>query len=331
MKNIIKLITIFLLIFSFSFVYVNAIWDSAILSQAEEELQNKAKNNLNTWLENKNNTINNNHLTNLNSWSWTFIKVSDDWSLWLKNVWLTIAISLKNLFYIIAWLYFLILVIKLIFTENSEEEIDKFKKWIIWISIWLLVMQVAFSFVVTLFDKTPWAWLAQSFVSNLIDPLTKLLETWASFLFIAIAIYAFFRMVSANWDEEKVKSWRMSIVYSIIWFIVVKISRLLVDRLYWKFNCWNNFIVFSNCTKKTDLEWWVKILSDIINWVNSFLWIIVLILIIYTWFQVIFGFNNEDSLNKAKKSIIYILIWMLLLFVNYLILTFFIIPESSII
>jgi hypothetical protein len=32
------------------------------------------------------------------------------------------------------------------------------------------------------------------------------IETGASFLFIAIAIYAFYRIISANGDEEKIKT-----------------------------------------------------------------------------------------------------------------------------
>jgi len=39
-----------------------------------------------------------------------------------------VARALKNIFFAIASIYFLIIVLRLLFTENSEEEFGKFKK-----------------------------------------------------------------------------------------------------------------------------------------------------------------------------------------------------------
>ena len=58
-----------------------------------------------------------------------------------------IADSLVIIFFIIAVPYFFIIVIKLIMNENSEEEATNFKKWIIWISIWLWLMKFAQAFL----------------------------------------------------------------------------------------------------------------------------------------------------------------------------------------
>ena len=174
-------------------------------------------------------------------------------------------------------------------------------------------------------------WLAERLIDGIVYPFIELLETGASFLFIAIAIYAFFRMVSASWDEEKVKWARMSIFYSIVWFLIVRLSRWIVDTLYWDINCGSWTLVFRNkCNIEEDLSDAVWILVWVINWINTFVWIISLILIIYAGYQVIFWANNEENLSKAKKSILYIALWIWLLVVNYLILTFFLLPESTI-
>jgi hypothetical protein len=42
------------------------------------------------------------------------------------------------------------------------------------------------------------------------------LETATSFFFVFIMIYAFYRMVTANGDDGKVKEGRMSILYALI-------------------------------------------------------------------------------------------------------------------
>jgi hypothetical protein len=40
--------------------------------------------------------------------------------------------------------------------------------------------------------------------------------TGASFLFIAIAIYAFYKLVTANGDDDAVSKGKMTIVYGIL-------------------------------------------------------------------------------------------------------------------
>ena len=254
---------------------------------------------------------------------------------WLYYSLVRIARDGKNLVFIIASLYFLILVLKLVFAGESEEEIWKFKKWIIWITIWLVVMQISYSFIVTLYDRWVWEWLAFNFTERIITPLIELLQTWASFLFIAIAIYAFYRIITANGDEEKIKTGKMSVLYAAIWFIIIKFAKTLVDSTYGVINCWWDSrwifqIIGNNCIDKGNLSGFVQSIVNIINWMNSLVWIIVVIMIIYAGFTVIFSAGDEEKMKKAKMSIVYIAIWLFLLFANYLILTFFILPETTI-
>ncbi len=293
--------------------------------------------NLNTWNPSNENSINNDFLDDIKEDNDSFFGGDIKWEIWIKNLLDNIGKSLKNIFFSIAWLYLVILVLKLVFTDNTEEEVEHFKKWVIWISIWLVITQVAYSFVKILYDQDISEWLAKKFIDDMIYPFIELLQTWAAFFFIAIMFYAFFRTISANWDEEKIKNSRMSIFYSLVWLIVVKLAEAMVDTMYWEINCNEQTIAgvvtiwTSNCSIEEDLEWAVGIIINVINWVNSFLWILLTILIIYAGFQYIFSFGNEDSVKKAKATIIYIIIWLTLLFINYLILTFFIIPENPIV
>ena len=260
--------------------------------------------------------------------STTDFTVAEWWKKWIYNSLIRIARDLKNLFFIIAWLYFLILVIKLLFSDKTEEEASNFKKWIIWTSVWILITQIAFYFVNVLFGKDITIELASNFIDIIIKPLIALLETSASFFFLAVMIYAFFIMVTANWDEEKTKSWKMSVLYAAVWFIIVKISKALVSTMYWKTNCTN--ILQTNCINQTNIEWFAGIVVNLIDWMNWFVWIIIILMIIYAGFLTITSAWDEDKLKKAKASIIYISIWLAILITNYLILTFFLIPETII-
>lgn len=247
----------------------------------------------------------------------------------IYNTMIRIARDLKNIFFIIAWLYFLIIVLKLLFSEKTDEEVSNFKNWIIWISVWIIVMQIAYYFMNVLFDKEINAQLASNFIDIIVKPLLSLLETWASFIFLAMMIYAFFIMVTSNWDEEAAKSWKMTVLYAAIWFVAIKISTKLVDSIYWETYCYSH--ICSEKVANTNIGWFAEIVVSIIDWMNGFVAIIVILMIIYAWFSVLTSGWDEEKLKNAKKSIIYIAIWLAILVTNYLILTFFILPESKII
>jgi len=51
---------------------------------------------------------------------------------------------------------------------------------------------------------------------NLIWPLVTLLQTLAGFFFIAIAIYAFYRLVTANGNDEAISGAKKTIGFALI-------------------------------------------------------------------------------------------------------------------
>ncbi|USN57909.1 MAG: hypothetical protein H6767_06175 [Candidatus Peribacteria bacterium] len=144
---------------------------------------------------------------------------------------------------------------RLLFAQNTEEEAAKFRKGILWITIGIIVMQMAYTFVKLLFDRDVGETLAANLIEKLLNPIFLFLETSASFFFIGGAIFAFYRIISANGDEEKSKGGRMSILYAIIGFIIVKVSRLLVESIYGRLECRNlagGFIEVTNSKCLTD-------------------------------------------------------------------------------
>ena len=270
---------------------------------------------------------NNKYLKNLEGiddfivWVW--------WSKWIQNTTIRIARDLKNLFFIIASLYLLIIVLKLLFSQKSEEEIWNFKKWIIWISVWIIITQISYSFIYILFDKNIDSTLAWNFINTIIEPLIWLLEITASFFFLSIMIFTFYRLISANWNEEKIKSAKESVFYALFWFFLIQISKVLVSSIFWKTICVSNETCI-NTKQITNLSWISTLIVDIINWLNWFVWIIVILMIIYAWFLIFIFSWDEEKIKKAKNIILYIIIWLFILSVNYIILTFFILPETTI-
>ena len=278
--------------------------------------------NLKTWNQQDWNGIYNPHLAEVYESDDDF-SVESWWEKWLRNTFIKIALDLKNLFFIIAWVYFLIIVLKLLFSPKTDEEVSNFKKWIIWISIWIIVTQISYFIIIELFDKGIDMELAEGFAKALIEPFIAFLMTAASFIFLLMMIYAFFIMVTANWDEEQAKKWKMTVLYAIIWFIIIKIAEALVTAIY----SMTSTGPISSPEITTNVTWFALLIIKIINWMNGFVWIIVILMIIFAGFMVITGAWDEEKLKKAKMSIIYIAIWVFILIINYLILTFFIFPE----
>ena len=60
-----------------------------------------------------------------------------------------------------------------------------------------MIMQIAFVFVITLFDKNINGSLADTFLDKILYPFAHLVEMIASFAFLAVAFLSFFRLVTA--------------------------------------------------------------------------------------------------------------------------------------
>jgi len=271
--------------------------------------------------------------TKLNEFNDTqFIGVSAGGERWLYNTLIRLARDLKNIFFVLATIYFLIICLKLIFAGNTEEEVWKFKKWIIWITVGLIVMQIAFVFTQILFDQWVSAALGGTLVENLVLPMIALIQTLASIFFIAVAIFAFYQLVTANGNEEAIKSWKMTIFYALIGFLIVKVAQTIVEAFYGRINCsaWWVIAWGTNCVNVSQMSDWIQLIIRIINWLNWFIAIVVLIMIIYAGAQILLSAGDEEKIKKWKQALIYIAIGLFILAVNFLIVTFFLRPENII-
>lgn len=253
-----------------------------------------------------------------------------------SNALIEVAKSLKNLFYAIAGIFFLIISIRLIFASNTDEELWKFKKWVIWITIGIIVMQLALSFVTLGFDQGVSAKVGENFISIIVEPMLLLLQTLASIFFIAVAIFAFYRLVTANGEEDKIKSGKNSILYAIIGFMIVKFAGVIVNAFYGQVSCkettqWTGPVSATTtvCWNEADFSQGVSLIMSIITWLNSFVALAVLVMIIYAGIQILLSGWDEERITKGKKSILYIMIGLAILAVNYMILIFFLSPELT--
>ncbi|MDD5197962.1 MAG: hypothetical protein PHN60_03840 [Candidatus Gracilibacteria bacterium] len=240
-----------------------------------------------------------------------------------KYLMITIARDLKNVVTLLAVVYLFIMVIKIIFSGGSEEDVKKWRLGIIYTSIGIVVMQIAYTLIATLFDRQVSGVTAFDFLDKIIYPFVRMLELLASFAFLAMAFYAFYRIISAGGSDDKVKKGKQTIIFALIGFLLLKIPRVLVESIYGRAQCDSGLFGICQITSP-DLGATVRIMTTAINYFNGFIGLITVILIIYAGFLVLTGAGDDEKLKKAKSIIKYALIGIFLLVTSYVLFNFFV-------
>lgn len=236
------------------------------------------------------------------------------------DVLVSAARDLKNIFFAIASIFFLYLVMRLLFSENGDEDTKKFKDGIMWITIGMVVMQISYTFLRVIYDTWLWSGLADGVIQNIILPLTTLLQTLASFFFVAMGVIAFYRLISSSGEEQAATEAKTTVINAILGFLLVQLAEFITSAVY-----------SGSSNVAVDPNSFSNVIITTINWMNGFVWIGVVIMIIYAWAQILLSGGDEEKLNNGKKSLLYIAGWITLLFTNFLILIFFFQPSSAII
>jgi hypothetical protein len=240
-----------------------------------------------------------------------------------KYLMITIARDLKNVVILLAIVYLFIMVIKLIFSNGSEEDVKKWRGGIISASLGIVVMQISYTLVATLFNKNVSGNTAFDFLEKIVYPFVRLLELLASFAFLAMAFYAFYLIITAGGADDKAKKGKQTILFAIAGFLLMKLPRTLVESIYGRAECESG--LFGICKiSSPDLSATVQIMTKLINYFNGFIGLITVILIIYAGFLVLTGAGNDEKLKKAKSIIKYAIMGIFLLVASYALFNFFV-------
>lgn len=259
-----------------------------------------------------------------NSFSDRFFRASSTGEAGAYNFIVGIGRDAKNLFIAIAVVYLVISVLRILFSSGGEEDVKRWKTSIIWTSVGIVVMQSAYVFVATLYNKDITGRTADLFLDRIIYPFVRLIGILASFVFLAIAFLAFYKLVTAGGDEEKAKTAKRSIITGIVGFLILKIPQTLVESIYGKVHC-DNALLFGICRlDDPNLGATVSIMTKFVNYLNGFLGIVTVLLIIYAGGLILTSGGDEEKIKKAKGIVKYIFIGVFLLVTSYVMFNFFI-------
>jgi len=141
-----------------------------------------------------------------------------------------------------------------------------------------------------------------------------------------MGVYAFFKIVTSAGDAKGLDAGKMTIVNAVIGFMVIKIAWVLVGSLYGKAQCeGTRFLGIELCTNAIsdpNLSETARLFAIILSYINGFLFLIVVILIIYAGWLILSSQGDDKKMSKAKKIIKYILIGLVLVSVSILLFNF---------
>ena len=270
-------------------------------------------------------------------WGWGysvvnfFYSLSDSWDQTVPNVFIWIAWAIKNFFIAVAALFLIIGILKLLFSGGDEEAQKKWKNNIIWVTVGIFVMQIGYSLWTTLYLRDTNSFISGQlgwrFWTGIFEPIVNIMLLLASFAFMAMAVYSFYTIIIGGWDEEKLKKWKNIFIYALIGFLLIRIPKFLVIAIYGE--------PTAACRDTTWLAIWacqignknlsegVNIVGKILTYINGFLALFAVVMILYAGWLVFLSGGDEEKLKKAKKIILYVALGIILLVASQAIFRFF--------
>lgn len=259
------------------------------------------------------------------------------------DIFYMIAYNIKTFFLYAALIFLIIWVLKLLFSEASDNDVTQWKNNIIWTSVGILFLQIAFP-LWELFLKSHQSatgilesWLWWNIWHSVVVPLIKLMQYLAAFVFLLMMFYAFYVIVMNSGDEEMLNKWKRTFGYGLVGFILIQLPVKVVSLVYAGVpDCSRAISVFQfsaercgGIEQELNKEGIISYVAKFFMYFNGFLTLICVVLVIYAGFLYLTSQWEEEKTKKAKRVMLYMLIGFLILVASHSIFRFFILPSLS--
>ena len=297
MKNLIKIITIFILIWSiFWIIWVDAAWYINF---------DDAK-----WIE----QISNNSIK-LSTTKWDITDV-------VKDNWFKVLTIIKT---VVSWILIIFMVyigVQMILSMWNDEDKLSTSKSQLWYTLMALIFinipWALYSMFVakkwSLDWNINWTWSSTNAVWNesVFINITNFTQTinWWIVLFLESVIFTIavfmiilsaIKIMTSAWKEEVVKEAKNKILISIVWLIFV-----------WFIESWQA-LVYS-----WSISDWATIFNTIENLVLFFAWPVAIFFLTLAWYYYITSNGDEEKTKKAKNIIMNVIIATVILMASHL-------------
>ena len=251
-------------------------------------------------------------------WWWDTVKN------FIFNLISNILVPIIVLAWIIMWIIWWYQIVTSDKPEAMKQWVMKVVWWIVWIIfilsakyIWTVIFNIFAEWNMQGVDSLNWVTFASELYTRIAYPFIKMaiyLVLWVLFLILAGKTIS----IVTSGDIKKagtIIAWTAISILAIIW------AKQIVEAVYGK----QSDVLNKNALNLWDL--WSGVLAnksiplvyDVINWVLWITAVVILILILVHTFKILTNPSKADNRQSLWKSLLYIFIWIMVIWVGYLI------------
>ena len=231
-----------------------------------------------------------------------------------------------------------------IMTSDKEEDMKWWIKLVVFGILWIIIM-VSAQFIASSLvwddggiitkefvdvgdDEPNWIALADGLYKKIMFPFIKIalyLVVWVLFIMMAAKVISY--IVSTDDVAKKKALW--TILRCVIWIFIVMISKQAVEAIMWK----QEYVLNQAATT---ISWWeewewewmwnklmkfgsIPLIAQIINWAMWLTMFVLLVLIVLQWYKIFTKPDDTKLIENIKKTLLYIVIWVLVIGAAYVI------------
>ena len=224
-----------------------------------------------------------------------------------------------------------------IMVSNDSEKLKEWIRLVVYGVVWVIIMVSAkflayniienleLNMAPTTDDGPNWIRIVSSLYNNTLYPFIKIalyLVIWVLFVMMAVKIITF--IVSTEEKAKKQAFW--IILWTVVGILIIMWAKQIVEAVMWN----QETVINENATKIT---WWaagwmwsqilqyesVPLVAQIINWAMWLTMFIVLVLIIVQAYKMFTKPDDPKNRESLKKTLLYIIIWVLVIGASYII------------
>ena len=222
-----------------------------------------------------------------------------------------------------------------IMTSDKEETSKEWIRLVVFGIIWIIIMVsarflaewlvwdggiIATELEKTSIDNQPkWARFASALYNTILYPFIKIVLYFVVWILFFMMVWKVIGFVTATDDSSKKKAGWV-IIRNVIWILIVMWAKQVVESVMWKQEEVVN-------TKATWIDQQgpgsilnfgsIPIVTQIINWVMWLTMFIILVLILIQWYKMFMKPDDPKNRESLKKTLLYIIIWVLVIWAAY--------------
>ena len=230
--------------------------------------------------------------------------------------------------------------------DSSKDWIKMVLFWVLWIIIMVSAKFLANSLVwdegiisnniqvwdvIISYENPAIVWLnwikfASQLYGKIVYPFIKIVLYLVVGVLFFITVAKVITYVTSTDDSAKKKAWWI-IIWTVIWILIIMWAKQIVESIMWKQSTVADRENLSNATQLSDI--WnhitdfesIPLVAQVINWVMWLTMLIILILIIIQAYRIFSKPDDPKNRETMKKTILYIIIWVLVIWAAYAIST----------